>query len=56
MDVRKESLRRLSAAVSNATAGELLRATKMLLFAREVRTGKHDLRRKGRERQQNRSA
>ena len=50
MDVRQESLRRLSAAVSNATAGELIRAEQMLKFARDVRTGKHDLRRKGRER------
>jgi hypothetical protein len=38
----------LSSAVSNATAGEIQRAVEFLLFARSVRIGKHDLRRKGR--------
>jgi len=47
---RAETLRRLSSAVSLATAGEIYRALEFLQFAREVRIGKHDLRRKSRQR------
>ena len=48
---RAEILRRLSSAVTVATAGEIQRAVEFLAFAREVRVGKHDLRRMGRRRQ-----
>lgn len=41
-------MKMLSAAVSNATAGEIHRAVEFLRFAREVRVGKHQIRRKGR--------
>ena len=48
MDIRSEVINKLRTAVSQATAGEIHRAVEFLAFAREVRVGKHDLRRKGR--------
>jgi hypothetical protein len=48
MDIRSEVINKLRLAVSQATAGEIHRAVEFLAFAREVRVGKHDLRRKGR--------
>jgi len=48
MDIRAEVINKLRTAVSQATAGEIHRAVDFLAFAREVRVGKHDLRRKGR--------
>jgi len=44
----------LSAAVSQATAGELHRAVEFLEFARSVRIGKHDLRNRSRKAAQTR--
>ena len=41
-------MQRLRVAVSTATNGELHRALDFLQFARNVRVGKHDLRRKSR--------
>ena len=41
-------MQQLRMAVSTATTGELHRALDFLQFARTVRVGKHDLRRKGR--------
>lgn len=48
MDIRAEVINKLRTAVSGATAGEIHRAVEFLQFARQVRVGKHDLRRKGR--------
>ena len=48
VDIRAEVINKLRTAVSQATAGEIHRAVDFLAFAREVRVGKHDLRRKGR--------
>lgn len=48
---RDEVMKRLARAVSTATAGELHRAADFLEFARNVRIGKHDLRRDSRRRQ-----
>jgi len=42
---RVEVMKMLNAAVSNATAGEIQRAVQFLEFARQVRIGKHQLRR-----------
>jgi hypothetical protein len=47
---RDEVLKMLRAAVTTATAGELQRAVEFLRFARQVRTGKHQLRRGSRGR------
>lgn len=51
---RAEVLRMLSAAISQATAGELHRAVEFLEFARSVRIGKHDLRNRSRKAAQTR--
>ena len=48
IDPRTEVLRQLNGAVSHATAGEIHRAVKFLTQARQVRVGKHDLRRTSR--------
>lgn len=42
---RDEVLKMLRAALTTATAGEIQRAVEFLRFARQVRTGKHRLRR-----------
>ena len=48
VDPRVEVLKMLNRAVSHATAGEIHRAVNFLMQAREVRVGKHDLRRRSR--------
>jgi len=44
LDPRKEVLKMLSVAVSQATAGEIQRAAQFLEAARDIRRGKRDIR------------
>ena len=52
---RDEVIKMLRVAVSTATASEIHRAVEFLRFARQVRTGKHQLRRGSRARARSRN-